>query len=110
MRADKREWENGLAREAEAAVKKRNLKGLYNVTKPLCNDQPDHGGKLLTEEEIRTRWHEQFGKVLNRPDPEIQAAISDEQQNELDFSDKRITRQEIKAVLKNMKNGNRTMN
>ena len=79
LRTDKREWANGLAREAEDAVKKGNLKGVYDVTKKLYNDRPRRMKmvKLLTtEEEIRTKWQEHFSKVQNRPDPEIQIASS----------------------------------
>ncbi len=113
LRADKREWANALAREAEEAARNGNLKEVYEVTKTLCNDRPrrmnmvrDQDGKLLTtEEEIRHRWPEHFDNVLKRPDPEAPAVVDDRQPNEIDVSDECITRQEIKQALKNMKNG-----
>ena len=63
LRADKREWANALAREAEEAARNGNLKEVYEVMKTLCHDRPrrlnmvkDQDGKLLTtEEEIRQR-------------------------------------------------------
>jgi len=113
LKADKREWANALAREAEEAVRNGNLKEVCEVTKTLCNDRPrrmnmvkDQDGKLLTtEEEIRHRWREHFDNVLNRPDPIAPAIVDDRQPNEIDVSDECITRQEIKPALKNMKNG-----
>lgn len=68
LRADKREWANELAREAEDAVSMGSLKGMYEVTKTFCNDRSrkvsavkDQDGKLLTtEEKIRRRWQEHF--------------------------------------------------
>ena len=113
LRADKREWANTFAREAEEAARNGNLKEVYEVTKTLCNDRPrkmnmvkDQDGKLLTtEEEIRHRWQEHFDNVLNRPDPVAPAVVDDRQPNEIDVRDECITRQEIKQALKNMKNG-----
>ena len=113
LRADKREWANALAREAEEAARNGNLKEVYEVTKTLCRDRPrrmnmvkDQDGKLLTtEEEIRHRWQEHFNNVLNRPEPVAPAVVYDRQPNEIDVSDECITRQEIKQALKNMKNG-----
>ena len=46
-----------------------------------------------------------FRQSPEPPAQKIQAALGDEQQNELDVRDQCITRQEIKAALKNMKNG-----
>ncbi|KAL9976159.1 hypothetical protein ACROYT_G013418 [Oculina patagonica] len=92
LRADKREWANALAREAEEAARMNMVK--------------DQDGKLLTtEEEIRHRWQEHFNSVLNRPDPVAPAVVDDRQPNEIDVSDECITRQELKQALKNMKNG-----
>ena len=50
-------------------------------------------------------WQEHFNNVLNRPEPVAPAVVDDRQPNEIDVSDECITRQEIKQVLKNMKNG-----
>ena len=115
LRADKREWANVLAREAEEAARNGNLKEVYEVTKTLCNDLPrrmnmvkDQDGKLLTtEEEIRHtgRWQEHFNNVLNRPDPVAPAVADDRQKNGIDVNDECITRQVIKQALENMKNG-----
>lgn len=95
LRADKREWANALASEAEEAARNGNLKEVYEVTKTLCNDRPrrmnmvkDQDGKLLTtEEEIRHRWQEHFDNVLNRPDPVAPAVVDDRQPNKIDVSD-----------------------
>ena len=111
LRTDKRASE--LAREAEDAVKEGNLKGVYDVTKKLCNDRPrkmnmvkDKDGEILTtDEEVTRRWQEHFDSVLNRPDPEYPAVVNDKLQNKIAVSTECITRQEIKAVLKNMKSG-----
>ena len=52
--------------------KLRNMKGVYEATKKLCNEKPRHidmvkdkDGNLLTkDDEIRKRWGEHFDNVL----------------------------------------------
>ena len=41
-RKDKREWAEHIAREAEDAASQRNMKGVYEATKKLCNEMPRH--------------------------------------------------------------------
>ena len=57
LRKDKRDWINGVAREAEEAASLGQLKGVYVATRRLCNEGPRKAGmvkskegKLLTKE------------------------------------------------------------
>ena len=57
-----------LAREAEKSYNNGNLKGVYESTKKLCNEQQrrvevirDEQGKMLTtEKEVLDRWKQHF--------------------------------------------------
>lgn len=110
LKKDKREWVDGLAREAEDAAKQGYLKGVHDVTKKLWNDQPqkiemvkDQTGKLLiTEVEIRQRWQEHFSKDLNGPGPVQKADVGDEQYEELDVNEGCSTGQKTRAASNSM--------
>ena len=40
IRRDKRNWSEGIAKEAEEAANMQHLKTLYSLTKTVCNDKP----------------------------------------------------------------------
>ena len=115
MRRDRRQWLDKLAEEAETSARCGNMKGVYDITKRLCNDKPkqvdnvkDKNGKLLTKEnDVKTRWKEHFQEVLNRPEPahpaEIDTDLEEAQKLEIDTA--APTKEEIRHVLKGMKNG-----
>ena len=91
------------------------MRGVYDSTKKLCNSQQrkmdgikDKEGKLLTtEREITNRWEEHFTEVLNRPEPETSADVVTEGVRVLDVNTGYITKEEIKATLKTLKNNTR---
>ena len=113
LRSDKRKWTDDLAREAETAYCKGNMKGVYDATKKLCNSHQrkagvikNKEGKLLaTEDEVLQRWKEHFSEVLNRPEPTHPAVIDTEHAVEMDINTDCITKEEIKSTLKTLKNG-----
>jgi hypothetical protein len=115
MRKDKRQWLDNLAEEAETSANNGNMKGVYDITKRICKEKPkqldsvkDKNGKLLTKEiDVKLRWKEHFQEVLNRPEPSIPAEIDmdmDETHN-LDIDITPPTKQEVKHILKCLKNG-----
>ncbi len=112
-RQDKRNWADGVAKEAQDAAEMGQMKTVYEATRKLCNDFPkkigmvkDKNGKLLTEEqEIRDRWKEHFMEVLNREEPERIAEIEDNQDILDEISTEPITEAEIRVALKEMKLG-----
>ena len=88
-RADKKDYIEKLADEAEEAAGRNNLKTLYKINKQLNNgfkncDVPvknKNGMVIEKEAEKLQRWKEHFESVLNRPDPphlaDIQPADTD---------------------------------
>ena len=76
-RADKKDYIEKLADEAEEAAGRNDLKTLYKINKQLNNgfkncDVPvknKNGMVIETEAEELQRWKEHFESVLNRPDP-----------------------------------------
>lgn len=113
LRHDKRKWADDIAREAENAYKKGNMRGVYECTKRLCNSNQrraevikDKDGKLLTtENEVLQRWKQHFSEILNRPEPVSPAVINTDTTIELDISNEYISKVEIRAALKDLKNG-----
>ena len=112
IRADKRNYIESLATEAEEAAQHGNLRDLYNTTKKLSrkfasSDRPvkDKQGKDIQSEEGQiNRWKEHFEKLLNRPapsiPPDIQSAVSD-----LDINCEEPTNEEILKAIKQLKSG-----
>jgi len=111
-RHDKREFVNGLAKEAEEANAKNDLRKLYKVIKLLGGEKrgsssapvKNKDGKLLTtEREQMARWVEHFNGVLNMPEPNITAQPS-ARDNDLEISTDPPTLGEIKEAILAMKN------
>jgi len=112
IKRDKRSHIDNLARRAEEAAARRNMKELYNTTKKLAaryqvTDTPikDKQGKTLTstEEQIR-RWAEHFSELLNRPGPEDPPDIPPAE-TELFINCGKPSRQEIRKAIQTLKNG-----
>ena len=82
-RRDKREFTNSLAAEAQSAAERCDTRTLYKITKTLTGGFPskttavkDKDGKVLTKEQDQLdRWAEHFRETLNRPDPDVEAAL-----------------------------------
>jgi hypothetical protein len=82
---DKGAYTEHLAKEAETACGKGDLKYLYNITRqlsgrpPITNSQvKDRKGNVISKNELK-RWKEHFQKVLNRPSPIITPDIEEGQ-------------------------------
>ena len=113
LRKDKRDWINGVAREAEEAASQGQIKGVYKATKRLCNEGPrkvgmvkSKEGKLLTkEDEAKARWKEHFMEVLSRPVPEVVIEMEEADAVNNSINTGEITREEIRSALRDMKSG-----
>ena len=113
MRKDKRDWLDRLASDAETAANNGNMKGVYDITKTICKERQrqvdnirDKDGKLLTKEgEVSARWKEHFSEVLNRPEPSEPADVENTDIVELDIDDSPPTYEEVRTVLRELKNG-----
>ncbi|XP_072025117.1 uncharacterized protein [Amphiura filiformis] len=115
MRRDKREWADDLAARAEQAAGNGRMKELYDITKTLSNDKSrtsnavkDKSGNILTEQSARrTRWREHFEEVLNRPLPNnpVSEELNEHETVIEDISDQHISKAEIRAAIRKMKNG-----
>ena len=78
---DKKNWSEGIAKEAEEAASMQHMKTRYNLTKTICNDKPrpstvvnDRNGNALTSnEDRRKRWRgrrEEPAYAINEEDCE----------------------------------------
>ena len=113
LRRDKRDRINKIAQDAEDAARQGQMKAVYDSTKKLCNDRPKRvdmvkskDGRLLTKEaDVRMRWTEHFTEVLNRPAPTVRADVQEEAPTLPEIQIGYITKEEIKATIKNMKCG-----
>ena len=111
LRADKRDYVNDLAQQAEIAAEKGDLKALYDTTRQLSGrksnpNRPvrDKQGQLLTSVEAQlARWKEHFEEVLNRPPPQNPPVLDPGEP--LDINTGEITKQEIRKAVKALKNG-----
>ena len=111
-RADKKDYIEKLADEAEEAAGKNDLKTLYKINKQLNNgfkncDVPvkNKNGMVIEKEAEKLQcWKEHFESVLNRPDPphlaDIQPADTD-----LDICTDPPSLEEVTAAIKAMKSG-----
>ena len=61
---DKRNYINGLAKEAEQAADSGNTRQLYDTTRKLGRKQ---GRNITGNEQQLNRWTEHFEELLNRP-------------------------------------------
>ena len=112
VRRDKRRYTENLANEAEEAMRKDNLRDLYQTTKKLCGKTSkssskhirDKDGKLIdNDKDTEARWVEHFSALLNRPVPENPAIITPAETN-LDINCSAPTMEEIKSAIKGLKN------
>ena len=112
IRADKRNFVDMLAKEAEEAAYKGNMRELFatikklsgKFTKPERPVKDKDGNNIPNEEQQRSRWKEHFEELLNRPEPrnppDIQAADID-----LLIDCNTPTKAEIYMAIKQLRNG-----
>ena len=111
-RRDKRLFVERLARDAEAAAERMDMKIVYLITRKLRGNrgQNQYGtvtakdGSTITEEKARLeRWREHFLQRLNRCDPPTLADINEAKQD-LDIELGPITVHEVKDAIKKLMN------
>ena len=80
-KADKKEYFEGLARQAEEAARRGENGKVYAITKELCRKRPSkaqvkdrNGSAVIGERAEADRWKEHFQQVLNLPEPDTPAA------------------------------------
>ncbi len=112
IKADKINYIDSLADEAEEATQRGNMKDLYNITRKLSrkSGRPERpvkdkqGNSIMGEERQRKRWMEHFEELLNRPPtqnpPEIPPA-----DNDLPIDGSEPTKEEIREAIKQLKSG-----
>ena len=112
-RRDKRECTNSLAAEAQSAAERGDTRTVYKITKTLTGGftskttvVKDKDRKVLTKEQDQLdRWAEHFRETLNRPDPDVEAAIED-MGFQIEMTRGNITQQELERAIRQTK-GNR---
>ena len=104
-----------MADEAENAVKHGDYRTVYQITNKLCGahttqDIPvkdKEGNTLKTEKEQLIRWAEHFNELLNRPEPNKLPNFDLANIQNLNIITEDITRDELEAALKTVKNNNK---
>ena len=112
IRKDRRNFVDDLARQAEEAAGKGDLKEVYSITRTLAGvrkttDRPvraESGEVLTDQEDQRKRWAEHFRKLLNRPPP-IEMPDIESADTPLQVNENRPGKAEIKRAIKHLKNG-----
>ena len=112
IKADKKNYADALAAEAEEAARNGNMKDLYTITKKLSGkfSKPERpvkdkeGKQIIDDEGQKRRWVEYFEELLNRPappdPPDIQPADID-----LPIDCNAPTKEEIRQAIKKLKSG-----
>ena len=112
IKADKRNFVDTLAGEAETAARQGNMRDLYNTTKKLAGKfgKPERpvkhkqGRVIQGEDEQKNRWKEHFEELLNRPapaePPDIQPA-----ENDLPIDCDEPSKEEIRRAIGQLKKG-----
>ncbi|XP_022796524.1 uncharacterized protein LOC111334977 [Stylophora pistillata] len=111
-RKDKRCYIENLAKEAEDAAAKGNMKDLYYTTRKVAGKfchvnhtiKDKQGNILTTTEEQLHRWVQHFGEVLNRPPPDEGTDIP-EAEHLFPVNCAIPSRREISSAIRKMKDG-----
>ena len=76
VKTDRVNFIDSLAKEAEDAAARGNMKQLYDTTRKLAGKFKqaerhikDKNGVILTSEDQMGRWRDHFEELLNRPAP-----------------------------------------
>ena len=112
IRRDTQNFVDSLAKQAEEAASKGDMKGLYSITRTLAGakkipDRPVRAKsvELLTDQEKqRKRWADHFRELLNRPPPSeiLDIAPAD---TLLEVDESRPSKEEVKRAIRHLKNG-----
>ena len=112
IKADKRNYVDKLASEAERAAHQGNMRELYTTVKKLSGkfnkpERPVKGkdGRIIKDEEgQKERWREYFEELLNRPAPQNPPDIPPAEED-LPIDCGVPTTDEIRRATKQLKNG-----
>nr|KAG5692145.1 hypothetical protein BaRGS_020693 [Batillaria attramentaria] len=115
IKADKKNYMEMLAIEAEEAAYNGNMRDLYATIKKLSGkfskpERPvkDKEGKPIPDEEgQRKRWIEHFEELLNRPVPQNPPDIPPAQ-DDMPIDCDAPTKEEIRKAIKQLRNGKAT--
>jgi hypothetical protein len=110
IKEDKQTYLDNMAKEAEEAVGKNNMRDLYGITKKLSHrsyriNKPiknKEGKVLTTEEDQKKRWVEYFSEILNRPAPKEVIHIPSAEET-LDINIEPPSRAEIEHAISKLK-------
>ena len=110
IKQDKKTYIDNMAKEAEEAARKNNMRDLYGITRKLSQgsyriNKPikNKDGKVLTtEEDQMKRWVEYFSEILNRPAPEEEIDIPSAEEI-LDIDITAPSRTEIEQAISKLK-------
>ena len=111
IRKDKRLYTENLANEAEEAMRKNNLKDLYQLTNKLSGKgnkansnhiKDKHGNIIDNDVDTEARWVEHFSGLFNRPAPVNPAEINPAE-TILDINCNAPSLAEIKAAIRSLK-------
>ena len=112
IRKDRRNFVDSLAKQADEAASKGDMKELYSITRTLAGAKkiPDRpvrakSGELLTDqEEQRKRWADHFRELLKRPPPSEIPDITPAN-TLLEVDESRPSKEEVKRAIRHLKNG-----
>ena len=111
-RADKQAYIDGLAIEAEDAVKCNQQGTIYKRTKLIFGKYQTHtntlikdkrGSHLMTEKKQEEHWMEHFREILNRQPSEEDAGVP-KAADDLDINTAVLEKEEIIKAIKSLKN------
>ena len=113
-RADKRQYLEDMATKAEVANRENNMKELYDITRKLSgkrttnniNGIRDGNGKITNNEEKQLKiWAAYIKEAFKEIIPVEEAEIDQKEVSDMNINYNDITKTEIKAALKSLKNG-----
>jgi len=115
IKADKRNFIDNMAEEAESAANSGNMKQLYDTTRKLAGKygKPERpvkdktGATILDKEQQLNRWAEHFEELLNRPTP-TNPPIIEPAESDLNINCEKPSKLEIRKAILHLRNGKAT--
>jgi flagellum-specific peptidoglycan hydrolase FlgJ len=110
IKQDKQTYIDNMAKKAEEAAGKNNMRDLYGITRKLSQGSfrtikpiKNKDGEVLTSEEDQMkRWEEYFSEILNRPAPGKEIEIPSAEEI-LDINIEPPSRAEIEQAISKLK-------
>ena len=113
IKKDRKNYIDGLAKEAEQAAYSGNLRQLYDITKRLSGkfnkpERPvkdEHGKAINRLDQQMNRWVQHFEQLLNKPKPLTDTPIIVPANEDLPINCEKPTRNEIRRAIAGIKDG-----